>query len=98
MARRTNRSSRAAGRREIVLLSRAALLAMSGASERELAVWEREELIAPVEQASFDSGGEPLYDRETLRRIRVIRTLADELEVNLPGIGVILNLLDQFGG
>jgi DNA-binding transcriptional MerR regulator len=98
MARRTNRSSRAAGRREVVLLSRAALLVMSGASERELEVWEREELIAPVEQAPLDSGGEPLYDRETLRRIRVIRTLADELEVNLPGIGVILNLLDQFGG
>lgn len=97
MARRTNRSSRSAGRREVVLLSRAALLVMSGASERELAAWEREELIAPVERAGF-GGGETLYDRETLRRIRVIRTLADELEVNLPGIGVILNLLDQFGG
>jgi DNA-binding transcriptional MerR regulator len=96
MARRANRSSRAAGRREVVLLSRAALLVMSGASERELAAWEREELIAPVEHAGV--GGETLYDRETLRRIRVIRTLADELEVNLPGIGVILNLLDQFDG
>jgi DNA-binding transcriptional MerR regulator len=96
MARRTNRSSRSSGRREVVLLSRAALLVMSGASERELEVWEREELIAPVEHAGVV--GEPLYDRETLRRIRVIRTLADELEVNLPGIGVILNLLDQFGG
>jgi DNA-binding transcriptional MerR regulator len=96
MARRTIRSSRSAGRREVVLLSRAALLVMSGASERELEVWEREELIVPVEPAGL--AGEPLYDRDTLRRIRVIRTLANELEVNLPGIGVILNLLDQFGG
>ncbi len=94
--RRTNRSDRSAGPREVLLISRTALLVMSGASERELAVWEREDLIAPVEYV--DRGGEPLYDRETLRRIRVIRTLADELEVNLPGIGVILNLLDQLGG
>jgi hypothetical protein len=29
--------------------------------------------------------------------VRLIRTLADELEVNLPGIEVILHLLDQMG-
>jgi DNA-binding transcriptional MerR regulator len=38
---------------------------------------------------------EALYDRDALRRVRVIRTLGEELEVNLPGISVILNLLDQ---
>ena len=38
---------------------------------------------------------EPLYDRGALRRVRVIRTLAEELDVNLPGIDVILHLLDQ---
>lgn len=30
-----------------------------------------------------------------LRRARLIRTLAEELEVNLPGIEVILRLLDE---
>ena len=30
-----------------------------------------------------------------MRRARLIRTLAEELEVNLPGIDIILNLLDQ---
>ena len=38
---------------------------------------------------------EPLYDASTLQRARLIRTLAEELEVNLPGIDVILHLLDQ---
>ena len=38
---------------------------------------------------------EALYDRDALRRVRVIRTLAEDLEVNIPGIGVILHLLDQ---
>jgi DNA-binding transcriptional MerR regulator len=46
--------------------------------------------------SSADEGAEPLYDRVALRRIRVIRTLEEELDVNLPGIGVILNLLEQF--
>jgi len=40
---------------------------------------------------------EPLYNREALRRIRLIRTLAEELEVNLAGIGIILHLLEQLG-
>ncbi len=40
---------------------------------------------------------EALYDEDALRRVRVIRTLAEELEVNIPGIGVILHLLDQMG-
>jgi len=38
---------------------------------------------------------EPLYAPQTLRRARLIRTLAEELEVNLPGIDIILNLLDR---
>ena len=99
MARRSVRTGLAgAGRRETVLMSRTALLVLSGASDRELTLWEHEELIAPVQVADLDGGDEPLYDRGALRRIRLIRTLADELEVNLPGIGVILNLLDRLAG
>ena len=61
-----------------------------------MAVWEREELIVPAVVSNADEGAEPLYDRDALRRVRVIRTLEEELDVNLPGIGVILNLLKQF--
>jgi DNA-binding transcriptional MerR regulator len=61
-----------------------------------LAVWEREEFIVPAVVRNADEGAEPLYDRDALRRARVIRTLEEELDVNLPGIGVILNLLEQF--
>ena len=49
-------------------------------------------------QVERESGQrEALYTQDALRRARVIRTLADELEVNIPGIGVILHLLDQMG-
>jgi DNA-binding transcriptional MerR regulator len=95
MARRSPHRRGLRTGREITLVSRSALCVLSGISERQLAIWEREELIAP---ANFDTAGgdaEPLYDRDALRRARLIRTLAEELDVNLPGISVILNLLGQ---
>ena len=102
MARRTSTSSASAmssmrkrrrrARSEVVLVSRSAFCAMCGISERQLAIWEQEDLLAPVR---IEQSAEPLYDRNALRRARVIRTLDEELEVNLPGIGVILNLLDR---
>ena len=102
MARRTSTSSASAmssmrkrrrgARGEVVLVSRSAFCAMCGISERQLAIWEQEDLLAPVR---IEQSAEPLYDRNALRRARVIRTLDEELEVNLPGIGVILNLLDR---
>src|ERR1700688_1995539 len=105
MARRTSISSassssrgcvmrkrRRGARGEVVLVSRSAFCAMCGISERQLAMWEQEDLLAPVQ---IEQSAEPLYDRVALRRARVRRTLDEDLEVNLPGIGVILNLLDR---
>jgi DNA-binding transcriptional MerR regulator len=86
---------RRAPRGEVVLVSRSAFIAMTGISERQLAAWEQEDLLAPVR--IDDRRSEPLYDSSALNRARVIRTLAEELEVNIPGIGVILHLLDQMG-
>jgi DNA-binding transcriptional MerR regulator len=77
------------------LVSRTAFRVLAGVTDAELALWEREEFIVPVNRA--DSVGEPLYDTLALRRARLIRTLGEELEVNLPGIEVILHLLDQIG-
>ncbi len=93
MARRT--SSRSSTRGEVILMSRSVFCSISGISERELASWEREDLIAPVRIERVRGRLEALYDRDALRRVRVIRTLGEELEVNIPGIGVILHLLDQ---
>jgi DNA-binding transcriptional MerR regulator len=93
MARRTH--SRSSTRGEVVLMSRSVFCTIGGISERELASWEREDLIAPVRVEHGRGRVEALYDRDALRRARVIRTLGEELEVNLPGIGVILHLLDQ---
>jgi len=93
MARRT--SSRSSTRGEVILMSRSVFCSISGISERELASWEHEDLIAPVRIERVRGRLEALYDRDALRRVRVIRTLGEELEVNIPGIGVILHLLDQ---
>jgi DNA-binding transcriptional MerR regulator len=93
MARRTQ--SKSSTRGEVILMSRSVFCTIGGISERELASWEREDLIAPVRVEHGHGRVEALYDRDALRRARVIRTLGEELEVNLPGIGVILHLLDQ---
>ncbi|MGH7914886.1 MAG: MerR family transcriptional regulator [Candidatus Binataceae bacterium] len=77
------------------MVSRDAFRVLSGVSERELAMWEHEALLAPTQVVLLDGRRELLYASETLRRARLIRTLAEELEVNLPGIDIILNLLDQ---
>jgi DNA-binding transcriptional MerR regulator len=76
-----------------VLVSRTAFRVLAGITDADLTLWERAELIFPVDEA--DSLGEPLYDSSAIRRARLIRTLAEELDVNLPGIEVILHLLDQ---
>ncbi len=93
MARRSQ--SRSSTRGEVILMSRSVFRSISGISERELASWEHEDLIAPVRVERVRGRIEALYDQDALRRVRVIRTLGEELEVNIPGIGVILHLLDQ---
>ncbi len=92
-----SRSSRRGERKSsrVTLVSRTALRVLAGITDAELALWEREQFIVPVSRV--DSIGEPLYDTSALKRVRLIRTLAEELEVNLPGIEVILHLLDQIG-
>jgi len=101
MARRSYTTSpisthrRADRGKRVVLMSRSVFCSIGGISERELASWESEDLIAPVRVERVRGRPQPLYDREALQRLRVIRTLGEELEVNIPGIGVILHLLDQ---
>src|SRR5438477_11044493 len=88
-ASRRPRTSNASGRNRY--FTRAALCTLCGVTEYQLTAWEREELLYPV----GSSGRDPLYDTSAFERVRLIRTLAEELEVNVPGISVILNLLDH---
>ncbi len=95
MVRRTHASRRPPSKRRPTLVSRTALCAIAGVSEGQLSLWEHEELIAPVDVEELADRREPLYDSSALRRVRLIRTLGEELDVNLPGIDVILRLLDE---
>lgn len=58
-------------------------------------MWERDELIVPARMTDYRGRSEPLYDQSAFEQVRLTRTLAEDLEVNLPGIGVILHLLDR---
>jgi DNA-binding transcriptional MerR regulator len=98
MASRSARTRKRGGRTRRsnpVLLTRAVLCRVAGVSERELSLWEHEELISPARISEVGGRPEPLYASDALERARVIRALAEDLDVNLPGIGVILHLLDQ---
>jgi DNA-binding transcriptional MerR regulator len=95
---RRRRISRVVESRVPTFLSRPALRRLADVTEAQLRVWEAAELIAPARIVELDGNREPLYSRKALERIRLIRTLAEELEINLPGIEVILNLLDRMAG
>jgi DNA-binding transcriptional MerR regulator len=92
LRKRTNKKSSNA---QLRFYSRSVVCSLSGVTEHELALWESEDLISPARLLEHGSRFEPLYDEAALRRIRLIRSLAEDLEVNLPGIGVILHLLEQ---
>ena len=89
------RSSKRPERRRVhaTLVSRTAFRVLAGVTDAELALWESEEFIVPVNRVG--NAGEPLYETAALRRARLIKTLSEDLDVNLPGIEVILHLLDQ---
>jgi DNA-binding transcriptional MerR regulator len=58
-------------------------------------LWEYEELISHSAIIEIEGSRVPVYTQSTLHRIRTIRSLGEDLGINLPGIGVILHLLDQ---
>ncbi len=99
--RRARRSAHkrhpSAGARNRAYLSRSALCAMTGISEHQLTLWEYEEFVAPATMLEIDGETHRVYDQAAVRRIRTIRALAEDLGVNLSGIGVVLHLLDQMG-
>jgi DNA-binding transcriptional MerR regulator len=100
VARRTTAAGRIARKRRArrakpLLLTREVLCELGGISLEQLMVWEHEEFFTPAQVVKAGGRVEPLYDPATLDRVRLIWRLAEELEVNLPGIGIILELLDR---
>ncbi|MBY0364664.1 MerR family transcriptional regulator [Roseateles aquatilis] len=59
--------------------------------EEQVRVWVVEGVLKP----RGDQPGEWRFAAAALRRARVARTLAQELEVNTPGIALALDLMDE---
>src|SRR2546423_11327470 len=76
-------------------LNRDAVRTLGGITDDQLRLWEFEEFITHTTVIEIEGHCEPVYSESTLRRIRTIRSLGEDLGINLPGIGVILHLLDQ---
>ena len=87
--------SRSRRRTQAPYLSRDALLTLGGISEDQLRLWEFEDIVSHSAMLEIEGRRVPVYNQATLRRIRTIRSLGEDLGINLPGIGVILHLLDQ---
>ncbi len=57
-----------------------------------LAALEEEDIVTPRRR---EDDGESLYSREEMEMLRVAKILADELEVNLAGVDIILRMRRQ---
>jgi DNA-binding transcriptional MerR regulator len=88
-------SSHPPGRKQAAYLTRDALRALGGVTDDQLRLWEFEELITHSAVLEIKGRSEVVYSESTLRRIKTIRALGEDLGINLPGIGVILHLLDR---
>ena len=88
-------AARARKHEPVPYLSRAALLTLGGITENQLRLWEFEDIVSQSAVLEVEGHRVPVYNQATLRRIRTIRALGEDLGINLPGIGVILHLLDQ---
>ena len=64
---------------------------MIGVHAQTLRYYERAGLVAP----SRSGGNKRLYSHRDIERLRQIKTLVDDLGVNLAGVEVILRMLDR---
>lgn len=74
-------------------LSKEEFLSISGIEHATLGAW--------IEQEWLIQGGssvEPSFTDTDIARARLIRELSVDLGVNMEGVGIILNLVDQLHG
>jgi len=64
---------------------------MIGVHAQTLRYYERAGLLEP----SRSGGNKRLYSHRDIERLRQIKTLVDDLGVNLAGVDVILRMLDR---
>ena len=64
---------------------------MIGVHAQTLRYYEREGLISP----SRSAGRIRLYSMRDIEKLQRVKTLMDELGVNLAGVEIILNLMDR---
>lgn len=57
-----------------------------------LAILEEEEIVCPRRR---QADGEGLYSPEEMELLRITKILIDELDVNLPGVDIILRMRHQ---
>ncbi|MCK9230072.1 MAG: MerR family transcriptional regulator [Syntrophales bacterium] len=57
-----------------------------------LAILEEEEIVCPRHRKE---DGEKLYSPEEMELLRITKILMDELDVNLPGVDIILRMRHQ---
>jgi len=74
-------------------ISRQEFLLRASLDEGTLEAWVAEEWLIPSGTAA-----EPAFTDADIARAALIRDLKHDLDVNDPGIGVILSLLDQVHG
>jgi MerR family transcriptional regulator, heat shock protein HspR len=60
--------------------------------ERFLDILEEEELVCPVQE---ESTHEKVFPLDQVERIRIISNLVNDLEVNLPGVEVIMEMREN---
>lgn len=94
-ASRGRAPSRSRKPEQVPYLSREALLTLAGISESQLRLWEFEDIVSHAAIIEIEGRHVSVYNHGTLRRIKTIRALGEDLGINLAGIGVILHLLDQ---
>lgn len=71
----------------------AEVLNMTDVIENDIIRYEKEELIFPVIEDEL-----PLYSDEEVEKIKMIKRLTDDLEVNFAGVEVILHMREQMMG
>jgi len=74
-------------------LSKEEFLSLSGIEHETLGTWIEQEWL--IQSGSSD---EPSFTDIDIARARLIRELSVDLGVNVEGVGIILNLVDQLYG
>jgi chaperone modulatory protein CbpM len=77
----------------MMMISKQEFLVRAGLDQGTLETWIAEEWLIPT-----PTPDEPAFTDADLARAALIRDLKHDMDVNDPGIGVILNLVDQVHG